>query len=83
MEIRTFNDVIAAFGGPAKFSQAVGIEPFHGQTMKSRDSIPAGHWPQVVAAASERGINGITHEKLSAIARAKLEAKKAERAGAA
>lgn len=52
--MNSFEDIIAAFGGPAKFAAAIGIKPFHAQTMKTRGSIPPTYWSRVVAAAAER-----------------------------
>lgn len=72
--MRTFEDVFAAFGGPTRFADAVGIKPFHAQTMKTRDSIPPGYWSDVVKAAAELGIKGINLEALARIAAAKREA---------
>lgn len=69
--MRTFADVFAEFGGPTRLAEAIGIKPFHAQTMKARASIPPGYWPRVVAAAKERGIEGITFEALAEIAAAK------------
>lgn len=73
--MRTFDDVFAAFGGPARLAEAIGIEAFHAQTMKTRGSIPAGYFLRVAAAAERLGDNGkwITVEELSAIAEAKTE----------
>jgi len=69
--MRTFDDVITAFGGPARFAEAIGIKPFHAQTMKTRGSIPPGYWVRVVKAAGARGIKGITPESLAKIAEAR------------
>lgn len=69
--MKTFEDVIADFGGPARFAEAIGIKDFHAQTMKTRGSIPPGYWNAVVAGAAARGIQDITLETLAAIAAAK------------
>lgn len=66
--MRTFDDVIRAFGGPASFARAIGIEPFHGQTMKTRGSIPPKHWPAVEEAAERLNIEGISKEVLADMA---------------
>lgn len=71
--MRTFEDIFTAFGGPARFAEAVGIEAFHAQTMKARDSIPAAHWSKVVAAAADRGIDWVTLEVLAELAEAKAD----------
>lgn len=64
----SFRDIFAAFGGPAKLADAIGIKAFHAQTMKTRDSIPPEYWPAVIGAASARGIEGITADALMQIA---------------
>lgn len=69
--MRTFVDIIDAFGGPARFSEAIGIEAFHGQTMKTRGSIPPAYWNRVVMAARQKRISGITLESLAKIAEAR------------
>lgn len=38
--MKTFSDVIDAFGGPNPFGEAIGVAPSHARTMKARDSIP-------------------------------------------
>lgn len=69
----SFEAVIGAFGGPAKFAAAIGIEPFHAQSMKNRGSIPPAYWQRVVTAASDRlgenpDLANITYEVLSHMA---------------
>lgn len=66
--VETFDDVFAAFGGPAKMAGAIGIEPFHAQTMKTRGSIPAQYWLRVVASAVEIKRHDITFERLAELA---------------
>lgn len=71
--INTFNGVITAFGGPAKYAEAIGIEDFHAQTMKTRGSIPSAYWRRTVAAAKKLGIKGITDDKLIDLGHAKAQ----------
>jgi hypothetical protein len=73
MQTQTFDDVFAAFGGPARFGEATGIAPNHAQTMKSRGSIPPAYWPKVVGAAKSKRLGWITFEKLAEMAAQKLE----------
>lgn len=73
-DIQSFDDVIEAFGGPAKFAKAIGIKPFHGQTMKTRGSIPPSYWSDTVAAAELQAIEGVTLERLAEIAKLKASA---------
>lgn len=65
----TFSDIIQCFGGPAKFAKAIGIKGFHAQSMKTRDSIPPAYWSDTVTAAQQRGIEGVTLQKLAEIAK--------------
>lgn len=70
----TFDDVFAAFGGPARLAEATGLRPFHAQTMKQRGSIPPAYWTRVVSAAERLNIDGVTTEKLAVIAAARRPA---------
>lgn len=72
--MNTFSSVIDAFGGPASFSAATGIPAGHVRAMKTRNSISPGYWRRVATAAAEKGIAGITFEKLAGLAAAKAEA---------
>lgn len=71
--MNSFSDIIAAFGGVVPFRDAMGLPDVNARQMKQRDSIPAGYWPDVVRAASERCIEGITLERLADLAKAKLD----------
>jgi hypothetical protein len=64
----SFASVIDAFGGPAKFGEAIGIPDSHARAMKARNSIPASRWPRVVAAAGKCGLRAVTFEKLAKLA---------------
>lgn len=70
--LNTFQDVIDAFGGPTKYADAIKIPGFHAQSMKTRDSIPPAYWVDTVSAAVERGVEGVTFEKLAELAKKKL-----------
>lgn len=69
--METFEDIFAAFGGPARYADAIGIRDFHAQTMKQRGSIPPAYWSDTVKAANERDIEGVTLERLAQMAKAK------------
>lgn len=69
--METFEDIFAAFGGPARYADAIGIKDFHAQTMRQRGSIPPAYWSDTVKAAQERDIEGVTLETLARIAAAK------------
>lgn len=64
----TFSDIIDAFGGASDFSRALGIKYETARKMRQRDVISTAHWPRLVAAARERGIEGISAEALAEIA---------------
>lgn len=69
--METFADIVRAFGGSTKFAEAIGIEVFHAQSMKTRDSIPPAYWADTVSAAIQRNIEGVTLEKLAGLAKEK------------
>lgn len=60
--------VIRAFGGPKQFGDAIGVSRNHAGAMKTRGSIPPEYWPALIAAAAERGIEGVTADALMQIA---------------
>lgn len=64
----SFADIISAFGGPAAFAKAIGIEPSHAGSMKTRGSIPCEYWSDVVRAGRQLGIAGVSLERLAEIA---------------
>lgn len=78
--MKSFSDIIAAFGGVVPFREAMQLRDLNARQMKQRDSIPAGYWPKVVAAANERNIDGVTLSVLAELAQEKL--KKAARSKA-
>ena len=59
------DDIFDAFGGAPSLAAAIGIKPFHAQTMKTRRSIPSGYWVAIVKAAERQKIRGITYERLA------------------
>lgn len=71
--MRTFDDIFKAFGGPASYAKAIGIQVFHARTMKQRGSIPPAYWSDTVKAAEERGLTDVTLESLAEAAQAKRE----------
>ncbi|NPU69972.1 hypothetical protein HL667_33625 [Bradyrhizobium sp. 83012] len=62
---RTTDDVFERFGGPASFARAFRIRPSTASEMKRRRSISVDLWPEVVEAASGRGIDWLTYETLT------------------
>ncbi len=65
--MKTARDIIAAFGGSAKFAEATGHRPGTVRLWKHRNSIPHEHFPSVVKAAREKRVRGITFESLHAL----------------
>jgi hypothetical protein len=65
--MNTFKDVIAKFGGPAKYGRAIGISTERAAEQRARGSIPPVYWPAVVNAANELGISEITVDVLAAL----------------
>lgn len=61
----TLHSIFDAFGGPAGLGRAIGRTTEHTTTMRRRCSIPVRYWPQVIAAAKERGASWITYETLT------------------
>jgi hypothetical protein len=74
--MKTAQDVIAAFGGSARFAEATGHKPGTVRLWKHRNSIPPEHFPSVVQGARLKRIRGVTLESLYAL-QAKREGAKA------
>lgn len=64
----TVASIMGAWPTDADFARDIGVKPNHGQVMKARGSIPPSYWPDVVSAARQRGIEGVTIERLAAMA---------------
>lgn len=60
----TVNDVFREFGGPTALGRAIGVNPSTASEMRRRRSIPVDYWPRLVAAAHERGIDGLDYKTL-------------------
>lgn len=65
--MRTFSEVIDAFGGSRAFADALNIDEGHARVMRWRDSIPPHYWTEVAEEAARRGIKGVTLDVLAAI----------------
>jgi hypothetical protein len=66
--VTSFSDVIAALGGTAKFSRAIGMKANTAKMAKARDSIAAEWWVAVADAAAKANRPDITVEKLAELA---------------
>lgn len=69
--MQTVSEVFAAFGGYGGLAAALKVPTGTASAWKTRDSIPAEYWGDVVAAASERSIAGVTLEALAKMAASK------------
>lgn len=62
----TVRDIIEKWPSAADMARDIGLRrPGHGAMMKMRGSIPIQHWPRLVEAAAERGIQDVTFETLT------------------
>lgn len=60
-------DIFDLLGGVAEVGRIIGKRAEHVGSMKARGSIPVVYWPDIIAAAKERGIDGITSESLTSV----------------
>lgn len=63
----TVTDLFAAFGGPAEVARALSVKPSTASEMKRRRSVPVAHWPALVRAAADRGVDGVSYDVLVAM----------------
>ncbi|BAQ44369.1 hypothetical protein [Methylobacterium aquaticum] len=63
----TVSDLIAKWPSISDWARDLGLRPSHGTVIKHRGSIPVAYWPKMIAAAEQRGINGVTYEALALI----------------
>jgi hypothetical protein len=54
--MRTYAQIIEAFGGYAKFADAIEVPANKAAVWRHRDSIPPAYWSAVCQAAAQRGI---------------------------
>jgi len=58
-------DVIHLWPSVADFGSDIGVAYETAKAMRRRGSIPAPYWRRVVYAASERGLEGVTLDRLA------------------
>lgn len=63
----TVDEVFVAFGGPTALARAIGIKTSAASEMRRRKSIPVDYWKDLVGAAEESGIAGVSYETLVTI----------------
>ena len=61
----THADIIEAWPSVADFSRDIGVKYQTARFMKVRNSIHPRYWRRVVQAAKDRGIRGVSMEKLT------------------
>jgi hypothetical protein len=61
---QTVADLIDAFGRIGDFADAIGCPYQTARQMRRREAIAVKHWPRLVEACQERGIEGVTFEWL-------------------
>jgi hypothetical protein len=66
--MNTFADVINRWPSAAAFASDLKITGLRARQWRRRNSIPAGKWLDVIAAAEARGFDGITVDRLASIA---------------
>lgn len=71
----SFADLINRWPKPSltTFARDIGITVEHASAMKQRNSIPSAHWLNVVRAAEDRGVDGVTLGRLAELAAARRE----------
>lgn len=67
--MKTAREIIASFGGTAKFADATGQKTGTVRLWLHRDAIPAQHYPAIVLAARRRRVPGISLEVLHSMAK--------------
>lgn len=72
--MRTFAEIIAAWGDDAVFAEEVGAPRSLVAVWKHRNSIPAPYWGGVIAGAEKRGLDGVTLELLARLSRQRRSA---------
>ncbi len=65
--METVVDIFDSLGGPGAVAAAIGVKPSAASEMKRRKSIPVKHWPKLIEAARERGIEGVSADMLTQI----------------
>lgn len=71
----TFRDIIDAWPSAAEFARDVGTSGVNARGMRRDNRLPANFWVEAIQKAEERGIEGVTLERLADIAANRTAAK--------
>lgn len=70
----SFTRVIELWDQQSDLAADLKVKPHRVRAMKSRDSIPDYYWVSLVKGAARRNIDGVTLERLAALAAGKRKA---------
>jgi hypothetical protein len=62
--MKTWQDLINAWGGPSQFADSIGVSVDAAYKMRQRGFVNHVHWTRIVARAPHAGLQGITLEFL-------------------
>ena len=77
--MHTWQDLINAWGGNARFGRHVGVKKAAADKMYSRNNVHANYWLIVVARAPHAGVDGVTLELLASLKRGRASVKQDRR----
>lgn len=69
--MNSFAEIIALWPTVAAFADDVGVKYPTAASWEQRNTLPSDIWEDVVLAAADRGFEGVTLERLAAIAASK------------
>lgn len=72
-ELNSFKAVICLWPSIADFADDIKVPYPTAAAMKQRSSIAPHYWEKVVTRAAKRGFDGVTHKKLSELAKKKKD----------
>lgn len=65
IEPRSIPELIDAFGGPTEFAKVIGKNPSTASEMKRAGSIRVNYWTNIVDAAAEKAIPGVSLDSIA------------------